>query len=287
MISAALVIAAMGQSAASGGAAVPVTYSANYDPTLSPDGKRMAFIKVLEGHEQLFEADVDGRNERQITRDPTDKEDPAWSPSGKQLAFVVIGPKNALHIMNVDGRFDHVLTPSTQSPIHPEWEPNGRFILYCTDDDLHPPEKNDAEIYRIDVESGKVTTVITGGVNTYPVPSPDGTKIAFRKMIGANSEIFVANSDGSNASNLTNNPAFEGWPAWSPDAKRIAFAANRNGVYQIFVMGADGSDVRLVANTEGRATAPKWSIDGKSIYFSNCWRTGSSSACEIFVAPAP
>ena len=52
-------------------------------------------------------------------------------------------------------------------------------------------------------------------------------------------------------------------------------------------MNADGSDVKLVANTEGRATAPKWSPDGKSIYFSNCWRTGRSGACEIFVAPAP
>jgi len=42
-----------------------------------------------------------------------------------------------------------------------------------------------------------------------------------------------------------------------------------------------------VANTEGRATAPKWSPDGKTIYFTNCWRTGRSAACEIFVAPAP
>lgn len=286
MFRAALLIASMGQ-AAGVGVALPVTYSANYDPTLSPDGKRMIFIKALEGHEQLFAAGVDGRNEHQITHDPTDKEDPAWSPDGRQLAYVLIGPKNSLHVMNVDGSGDRSITPPTQSPIHPEWTPDGRAILYCTDDDLHPPQKNDAEIYRFDLDSGRIATVVSGGVNTYPVPSPDGSRIAFRKMIGTNSEIFVADIDGGHLRNLTNNPTFDGWPAWSPDGKRIAFAANRNGVYQVFVMNADGSDVRLVANTEGRATAPKWSPDGKSIYFTNCWRTGRSGACEIFVAPAP
>jgi Tol biopolymer transport system component len=40
-------------------------------------------------------------------------------------------------------------------------------------------------------------------------------------------------------------------------------------------------------NTEGRATAPKWSPDGRTIYFSNCWKTGLKSACEIFAAAAP
>lgn len=286
MISAALFAAAMMQ-AAPVGIGLPVTYSANYDPTLSPDGRRMIFIKVLEGHEQLFIADVAGRNEHQITRDAADKEDPAWSPDGKQLAYVAIGTKNALHVMNIDGSGDRVISPSTQSPIHPEWMPDGRSILYCTDDDLHPPQKNSAEIYRVDLATRRIATVISGGVNTYPVPSPDGTKIAFRKMIDANSEVFVANIDGTGIRNLTNNPTFEGWPAWSPDGKRIAFAGNRNGVYQVFVMNADGSDVRLVANTEGRATAPKWSPDGRSIFFSNCWRTGRGGACEIFVASAP
>ena len=88
------------------GVALPITYSQNYDPTLSPDGKRMIFLKMLEGHEQLFMADADGRNERQITRDPADKEDPAWSPDGREVAFVVLGAKNRLHVMRIDGSGD-------------------------------------------------------------------------------------------------------------------------------------------------------------------------------------
>jgi TolB protein len=270
------------------GIAVPITYSLNYDPGLSPDGKRMVFLKVLEGKEQMFLADTDGSNERQLTRDAVDHEDPAWSPDGRSIAYVhIAGDKKSLHVMGVDGSNDRRLTPPTQSPIHPAWMPDGGSILYCTDDDLDPPRKNAAEIYRIDVATSKVTTVLSGGVNTYPVPSPDGTRIAFRKMIGINSEVFVADIDGGNLRNLTDHPAFEGWPAWSPDGQRIAFAANRNSSYQIFVMNADGSNVRLVANTEGRATAPKWLPDGSQILFTNCWKTGNKSACEIFAAAPP
>ena len=270
------------------GIAIPITYSQNYDPTLSPDGRRMIFLKVLEGQEQMFMANVDGTSERQLSHDSADLEDPAWSPDGQQVAYVRLdGERNSLHVMNADGSGDRRLTPRTQSPIHPAWMPDGRSILYCTNDDLDPPRKNAAEIYRIDVGTGKITTVISGGVNTYPVPSPDGRKIAFRKMLDVNSELFVANIDGSDMKNLTDHPAFEGWPAWSPDGKRLAFGANRNSSYQIFVMNSDGADVKLVANTEGRATAPKWSPDGRTIYFTNCWKTGFKSACEIFSAPAP
>ena len=271
------------------GIAVPVTYSENYDPSLSPDGKRMVFVKSLEGREQLFIANADGSEESRLVG-PTgiDIEDPAWSPDGRKIAYIRIdGSSKSMHVMSVDGSADRVTTPLNQSPIHPAWMPDSQSILYCTDDDLHPPEKNAAEIYRVDVATGKITTLISGGVNTYPVPSPDSTQIAFRKMIDTNSEVFIANIDGTGIRNLTNHPAFDGWPAWSPDGKRIAFASNRNSAYQIFVMNADVSNVRLVANTEGRATAPQWSKDGTSIYFTNSWRTGSRGASEIFVAPSP
>ena len=84
--------------------AVPITYSFNYDSSLSPDGKRMVFLKVLEGREQMFLADSDGANERQLTRAPVDHEDPAWSPDGTQIAYIRIAAgKKALHVIDADG----------------------------------------------------------------------------------------------------------------------------------------------------------------------------------------
>lgn len=264
--------------------AYQLSHSATYDPSMSPDGKRMVYITALAGREQLFIMNVDGSGVVQITRDDADHEDPAWSPDGRTIAFVYVKDKlEIISVMNIDGSNVQQLTPKTVKAIHPNWSPDGSKLAYCTDDDLAPPRKNDSDIIVIDMATRQATTLITGGVNTYPAWSPDGKRIAFRRMLGEmNSEVFVANADGTGARNLTNHPAFDGWPAWSPDGTQIAFASNRYANYQIFVMKADGTDVRLLANTEGRATAPKWGLDGLRIYFPVCRKVDFGSDCEIF-----
>jgi len=266
------------------GIAYQFTHSINDAPSFSPDGEEMVFISVVAGKEQLFRMKLDGTHVVQLTRDDADHEDPAWSPDGTRIAFVLISKDlEQIYTMNADATAVEALTPADVKTIHPNWNPDGKSLAYCTDDDLKPPKKNPAEIYSIDLATRKINKLIEGGVNTYPAWSPDGRKIAFRRMLGENnSEVFVANSDGSDALNLTNDPAFDGWPSWSPDGKRIAFASNRRGSYEIYVMNADGSGVRKVANNEGRATAPQWTKDGRNIFFPLCKKVDFSFDCQIF-----
>jgi TolB protein len=266
---------------------IQLTHAQNLDPSPSPDGKKLVFISVISGKEQLFTMDVDGKNIAQLTREDADHEDPAWSPDGKKIAFVMITKeRTSIAVMNADGSNVNLLTPKEHNTIHPNWSADSKQVIYCTNDDLAPPKKNEAQINVVDLATTKITTLITGGISTYGSWSPDMKQIAFRKIIGEeNSEVFLANADGSSPRNLTNNPFFDGWPAWSPDGRKIAFASNRRGHgYQIFVMDADGTNVRLTANTEGRGTAPRWSPDGKKIYFTNCVEKDYGTDCEIFVA---
>lgn len=262
------------------------THSVNDSPSLSPDGKEFVYISVVAGKEQLFRMGIDGKNPRQLTHDAADHEDPAWSPDGHRIAFVLIKDGlEQIYLMNADGSGTEPLTPEGVKTIHPNWSPDSRSVVYCTDDDLQPPKKNTSEIYSIELASRHITKLIAGGVNTYPAWSPDGKKLAFRRMLGENnSEVFIANGDGSDARNLTNDAAFDGWPAWSPDGTKIAFASNREKNYEIYIMNPDGTAVQKVASTEGRATDPQWAKDGRTIYFPICRKIDLAFDCQIYAA---
>jgi len=270
------------------GFAHQLTHSINDSPSPAPDGRRMVYIVAIAGREQLFVANLDASNPVQITHDDYDHEDPAWSPDGKKIAFVSMKDHGEIvAMMDPDGTHVEALTSKTVRAIHPNWSPDGTKLAYCTDDDLQPPKKNESDIYAIDLKTRRATKLVSGGINTYPAFSPDGKHLAFRKILGElNSEIFVASSDGSDAHNITNHPAFDGWPSWSPGGSQIAFASNRFSSYEIFVMKPDGSDVQLVANTDGRATAPQWTRDGTTLYFPICHNVALGVDCQIYTAPA-
>ena len=80
-------------------------------------------------------------------------------------------------------------------------------------------------------------------------PSLEQTKIVFTSYRDGNSEIYVMNADGSEQTNLTNNPAIDWIPRWSLDGKKIAFTSNRDGNNEIYIMNPDGSEQkRLTKN---------------------------------------
>lgn len=270
------------------GLAYQVTHVDHASPSISRDGKRIAYAAVIAGREQIFVMNLDGSDSIQVTHDDGDHNNPIWSTDDRRIAYGFSKDgKEAINVVNTTGGGEEQITPDDgQRYIHPDWSPDGSKIIYCSTDDLHPPLKNESNIYSIDLKSRTVTMLITGGTNTYASWSPDGRRIVFRKIIGneMNSEIFVANSDGREERNLSSNPAFDGWPAWSPDGSHIAFASNRGGNYRIFLMNADGSNVRLLAATEGRATEPRWSPNEKTIYFTNCYSVAWGTDCEVFAA---
>ena len=118
--------------------------------------------------------------------------------------------------------------------------------------------------------------------------------IAFVSSRDGNPEIYTINTDGTNLTRLTNNPAIDEEPAWSPDGKRIAFVSSRSGDSELYVMNADGSDVRRTSS--GSAGNPAWSPDGTKIAYStlsngsaNLWmvtpNAGGPDPTLLFEAP--
>jgi Tol biopolymer transport system component len=104
--------------------------------------------------------------------------------------------------------------------------------------------------------------------------SPDGTRIAFvcRDQY-LNTDICVANRDGSGLTRLTTHAAADDNPAWSRDGSQIAFRSIResHGQSQIWIMDADGSNQRnLMGNSfnvlDAQQSKPSFGTNGR-IYF--------------------
>ena len=97
-------------------------------------------------------------------------------------------------------------------------------------------------------------------------PGTNG-KIAFDKLAGAATDIYVMNANGSGEAALTTNPASDNAPAWSPDGTRIAFASTRDGNSEIYVMNADGSGQTRLTSNIANDGGPAWTPDGNRIAF--------------------
>lgn len=78
------------------------------------------------------------------------------------------------------------------------------------------------------------------------------------------------NADGSDQTDISNNPAWDGNGAYSPDGTKIAFSSQRaGGTPQIYTMNADGSNVTRLTNDAFTDNRPAWSPDGSKIVYTS------------------
>ena len=111
-----------------------------------------------------------------------------------------------------------------------------------------------------------------------PLATPEA-RIAFVSNRDGDLEIYVANSDGSSPTKLTDNSVEDNSPSWSPDGLRIAFMSDRDGDMEIYVMNVDGSGVTQLTDNSGNDLDPAWSPDGRRIAFA----AGEDTDIEIYV----
>jgi imidazolonepropionase-like amidohydrolase/Tol biopolymer transport system component len=288
-----------------------------HQPRFSPDGRRIAFTSDRGGGDNIWIMNVDGSDKRQLT-----KEDfrllnqPSWSPDGRFIAakkhfttgrslgtgevwlYHVSGGGGVPLVKKPNERFQKELG-------EPIYAPDGKAIYYTrnvTPGDIFEYAQNSNqdlfEILRYDLDTGQVTTVVSGaGGSVRPTPSPDGKKIAFVRRERARSKLYVkdlVSGEERKVYDALDQDVQETWAvtgvypnmAWTPDSRSLVFWAGG----KIRRVGADGSgaaeipfhvaDTRVVidathpqvevAPDRFQTKMPRWaavSPDGRQVVF--------------------
>ena len=143
-------------------------------------------------------------------------------------------------------------------------------------------------IWSVDPAGGVPTPVVDrGGGDCDPDWSPDGRQFAFASDRGIGTAIYIADSTGANAVQITHPRlgAKDYMPAWSPNGKRISFERYVPGreAYELYVVNTDGTDLRRLAGGHGFDGTPSWSPDGRILFVSDRPH-GQRKVCESCAA---
>jgi len=187
-----------------------------------------------------------------------------------------------IYVMNGDGSGRTRLTADPAQDFNPRWLPGGTIVAF--ESRVDPPGIG---VFLLD-SRGHLTSVSNNELKmTDPVWSPDGRKIVFiTSPHGSyNTEIYVADANGSNPLRLTENLEADYSPVWSPDGKKIAFhryvAGQDHASSELFAMNPDGTgEVRLTQNRYFDGN-PAWSPDGRQI----AYHSAGDFAPGVYVMP--
>ena len=187
----------------------------DWNPSWSPDGKRIAFSSDRKGdivNFEIYVMDADGQNEQRLTENRVHDWFPSWSPDGKRIAFTSRRDGNdEIYVMDADGGNQRRLTHHDDSDEDPSWSPDGKRIAFTSLRD------GSRDIYVMDADGDNQRNLTNHpDADWNPSWSPDGKRIAFvsSRTRDLNPDIYVMDADGSNPRNLTNHPDDDEDPAW-------------------------------------------------------------------------
>ena len=232
-----------------------LTHDGGFDPTYSPDGRRIAYRLLLEKDDgEIWVMDSDGGDRRDLVNDPDFSDwGPAWSPDGRQIAFDSnrTGPL-AIWVMAADGGGQHIVTPGHGE--YPSWSPDGKRIAYAGGGYY------DIRVADADGANDRALTS-TPAYDMGPAWSPDGEWIAYHTQVdaypslgepgmGPEMEIQLVRPDGTGDHRITDDQVEDSFPAWSPDGRLLMWA--RHG--ELVVARPDGSGMISI----GPGNFPSW-----------------------------
>jgi Tol biopolymer transport system component len=259
----------------------------NYEFTLSPDGRQIAFFRLPAGNAELVIADIDGGGQRAILRRPGHSMVvPEWSPDGKSIAFINI-PRASQRLRLLEevslpaGTVRDVQHLPWSRILAMAWLPDGSGMLVSAMGAYGAPP-----VWFVP-RNGSAPVRITADTSSYGFPTPMADARSFAAVRGEGTpSISILSIDPDDSAHATTTSGLGehfgdagvrsrstvpvtqrggGIVLWI-DSEHILYSGADNGVPTFFTISPRGGKPQQIVHGM-RAIGPSLSSDRKRIAF--------------------
>jgi len=299
---------------------------ANAEAYFSPDGSKITFQAIREGSkcDQQYIMNADGSDQRMLSSGKGRTTCGFFLPDGKHVMYAstheaspecppdpdrskgYLWPVTAsydIYIADLNGKITGKFLPSPGYDAEATINWKTKKVIFTS------VRGGDLDLWTADLD-GKNLKQITNktGYDGGAYFSPDGKKIVWRSHYPApgdeekeykdklaqelvapmKMELWVADSDGTNAKQITNYGCASFAPAFSPDGKKIIFSSNKNKCdtryFDLFTINPDGTGLEQITFTGDFNSFPMFSPDGKKLVFISNRNAKGRYEFNVFIA---
>ncbi|MCX6582151.1 MAG: hypothetical protein NT166_18430 [Candidatus Aminicenantes bacterium] len=214
-------------------------------PTWSPDGKQIAYVRWLNDAGQLWVLDVEKDKTaalpRRLMKDfPGSVMNPLWSPDGKHIAFL---SGESIWVMKVEGEAPKQVMefPGIRQLL--TWTRDGGQVIFAAkpgenaailtgqgelfsqgDAGLKPEEKAALDFWQVDVHEGKPRRLLYDASWLWlPYLAPDGSRLMFSLPVQSGGSMLWTREGKNFTRAEMRREGFD--PVWSSEGDRIVFVS--------------------------------------------------------------
>jgi len=230
------------------------------EPSVAPDGSKIAFTSYAKGSPAIFVFSVDPvRDLRFYNQVASMNGQPSFTPDGKQIVYSSsAGRCCRIFIAGLDGRGFRPITSGGALDAEPKVNPKTGATMVFSSGRSGPEQ-----IYMMGMDGADLERLTDGtGEASNPSWHPNGQSIAYawtRGYAQGNFNIFTMDVASRQYLQLTHDQGRNENPSWAPDGVHLAFMSNRTGRPQIWRMLADGTAQQQLTR-DGLNYSPAWGM---------------------------
>lgn len=210
---------------------------------------------------------------RTVSRSDFWKLAPVPSPDGRKIAYTGINRREYPRIRFIPSEGE----PSPNEPRRDDsikrnsdvglsWSPDGKRIVF-SQMEVVSNFSTYSDLYRFDLEEGKVQRLTKGLRAKDPDLSPDGRRIVFVRQEVDRSALWIWEGGETRLLRSGERDQFFATPRWSPDGRRIVLSVWSGGNQDIALYDLDSNRLKRLMEDAALDLTPVWSPDGEVVLF--------------------